>query len=184
LKALNATDRFLKNEKPLFDMMNIIPSFFIGRNEIVTDTKDFLTSTNTIAFAPVLGQVSDFANPGTTIHVNDVAKAHVLVLDPKIKGSQNFGMQSGKVDGNIWESSIDIVKKHFPDAVKDGRLPANGKQPTKRLLYDTSRTEQVFGMKFKSYEEQVVSVAAHYLELLEKATGGKGGVSHGQPTGD
>lgn len=95
----------------------------------------------------------------------------MLALDSKVKGGQNFRMISGGVAGNKWADSIEIVKKRFPEAVQDGRVPADGTQPTKKLLVDTSRTEKVLGIKFRSYEEQVVSVTEHYLELLEKAGG-------------
>lgn len=171
INALNATDKFVETEKPHFEVTNIMPSFFIGKNELITDAKDILNGTNSVAFAPVLGKKSDFANPGATIDVDDVAKVHVLALGPKVRGGQNFGMMSGGVAGNKWTDALEIVKKRFPDAVKDGRLSADGTQPTKKLLIDTSETEKVLGIKFRSYEEQVVSVTEHYLELLEKAGG-------------
>ncbi|MCJ1272325.1 hypothetical protein MMC21_000111 [Puttea exsequens] len=171
INALNATDNFIKSETPHFEVTNIMPSFFIGKNELITDAKDILSGTNAVAFGPVLGRNAPAANPGAMIHVDDVAKVHILALDPKVKGGQNFGMMSGGVAGNLWEDALTVVKKRFPEAVRDGRLPADGSQPTKRFLFDSSRTEEVLRIKFRSYEEQVVSVAEHYLELLEKAGG-------------
>ncbi|KAK4695546.1 hypothetical protein P7C71_g2223, partial [Lecanoromycetidae sp. Uapishka_2] len=167
--SLNATDKFIKTEKPSFEVPNVMPGFFIGKNELITDANDILSGTNRAAFAPVLGNRSDIANPGSMNHVDDVAKVHILALNPNIKGGQNFGVQSGGVGGNKWADSTEIVKKRFPEAVKDGRLPADGTQPTRTVLYDTSETEKVLGIIFRSYEEQVVSVTEHYLELLEKA---------------
>ncbi|MCJ1451312.1 hypothetical protein MMC28_001648 [Mycoblastus sanguinarius] len=169
--ALNATKRFMETERPGFDVQNIMPSFFIGKNELTTDAADILNNTSGVAFGPVLGKKSDSANPGAQSHVDDVAKVHVLALNPKVEGGQNFGMRSNGVAGSPWDDSIEIVKKRFPEAVKDGRLPLGGKQPSKRLLYDTSRTEKILGIKFRTYEDQVVSVAEHYLDLLEKAGG-------------
>ena len=167
-KALIATKEFVQTEKPAFDVINVMPGFIIGKNELVTDSKDILRGTNAAAFAPVLGNVSDLAYPGSLQHVNDVAKVHVLSLDPKIEGNQNLGVQTGGTDGVVWGDCIDIVKKRFPEAVKDGRLPATGTQPTRKVKYDTSRTEKVLGISFQSYEDALVSVAEHYLELLEK----------------
>jgi len=165
---VNLLVAFVKDENPHFDVVNIMPSFFIGRSELIASPKEITNGTNGVAFGPVLGVSSNFANPGATIHSDDVAKVHVLALDPKVQGNQNFGMMSGGVEGNTWGESIDVVKKHFPEAVKDGRLPVNGSQPTKRLLFDSSRTEEVLGIKFRNYEEQVIDVTKHYLELLEK----------------
>ena len=167
-KALNATKEFVQTEKPAFDVINVMPGFIIGKNELVTDSKDILSGTNAAAFAPVLGNVSDLAYPGSLQHVNDVAKVHVLSLDPKIEGNQNFGIQTGGTDGVVWGDCIDIVRKRFPEAVKDGRLPATGTQPTRKVKYDTSKTEKVLGISFQSYEDALVSVTEHYLELLEK----------------
>ena len=169
VRALNATDKFIETEQPHYEVSNIMPSFFIGKNELITDAADILNGTNRVAFSPVLGEKADGALPGAMSHVDDVAKVHVLALDPKVPGGQNFGLMSGGVNGNNWGDSVDIVRKHFPEAVKDGRLPANGTQPTKKFLYDTSETDRILGIKQKSYEEQVVSVTEHYLELLEKA---------------
>lgn len=159
----------MKAENPHFNVINIMPSFFIGKSELISGPEEITRGTNGVAFRPVLGLSTDFANPGATIHSDDVAKVHVLALDPKVQGNQNFGMMSGGVSGNVWGDSVDIVKKHFPEAVEDGRLPANGSQPTKRLLIDTNSTEEILGIKFRSYEEQVVDVTKHYLELLERA---------------
>ena len=167
-KALNVTKSFVKKEKPTFDIINVMPGFFVGKNELVTDSKDILSGTNGAAFAQILGNVSTQANPGSLQHVDDVAKVHVLSLDPKIEGNQNFGIQAGGVDGVVWSDAIEIVKRRFPEAVRDGRLPASGTQPTKRVRYDTSRTEKVLGIQFQSYESALVSLTEHYLELLEQ----------------
>ncbi|CAF9942997.1 MAG: hypothetical protein ALECFALPRED_010368 [Alectoria fallacina] len=171
--ALNATKRFVQTEKPTFDVINVMPGFFVGKNELVTDVKDILNGTNAAAFAPVLGHTATVPLPGCVQHVDDVAKVHILSLDPKVQGNQNFGMQTGGTDGIVWADTIEIVKRRFPEAVQDGRLPVSGTQPTNPSRYDTSRTEKVLGIKFRSYEDAVVSVTEHYLELLEKA-GGKG----------
>jgi len=167
-KALNATDAFVKTQRPHFDVINVMPSFFIGQSELVTTTKEIINSTSGIALSSVLGNNSDAPTPGVQIHVDDVAKLHVLSLDPKVKGRQNFGMTSGALGDNRWEDARDIVKKQFPEAVKDGRLPANGLQPTKKVLYDTSKTEEILGIKFRSFEDQIVEATKQYLELLGK----------------
>lgn len=170
-KALSATKKFVETEKPTFDVINVLPGFFVGRNELVTEAKDILTGTNRVPFAQVLGHVSDQAYLGSVQHLDDVVKVHLLSLDPKVEGNQDFGVQAGGTDGIVWEDGIEIVKRRFPEAVKNGRLPASGSQPTKRCRFDASRTEKVLGIKFQSYEDALVSVTEHYLELLEKESG-------------
>jgi len=46
-----------------------------------------------------------------------------------------------------------------------GVLPNNGFAPTKRTIIDASETAKILGIEFKGYEEQMVSVVEHYLEL-------------------
>ena len=55
---------------------------------------------------------------------------------------------------------------NFPNTVKKGILRNNEKSLPNSIKLDAHRTEEVFGFKFKSYEEQVLSVTRHYLELV------------------
>ena len=171
VKALNATREYVRTEKPTFDVINIMPVFIVGKNELITDAKDILNGTNKFAFAPILGQNASMPSTGALNHLDDVAKVHLLSLDPKVEGNQDFGIQAGGIEGIVWDDGIEIVKRRFPEAVKDGRLPANGSQPTKKIRFDTSRTEKVLGIKFQSFEDALVNVTEHYLELLEKGSG-------------
>lgn len=71
--------------------------------------------------------------------------------------------------GITYNDAHDIVARRSPKEVQDGSLKITGDQPTKLLKLDTTQTEQVFGIQFKSYEEQVVSVLERYVELGKKA---------------
>ena len=100
----------------------------------------------------------------TAFSSTTVARMHVLALDPKIPGGQFF-LGVSENSNTRWEDSFDIVKKHFPEAVDHGTFPLSGKNPTKRLIFDNEYTRRTLGMVFASFEEQVKSVAEHYLEL-------------------
>lgn len=163
--ALQATNDFIAREKPSFDIVNIAPSFVIGKNELATDVKDFMLGTNAVAWGVVLGNKSTDPVTGTSVHVDDVAYLHVKALS-KIIPAGLYIAESEGVEGTVWESTLDIVAKHFPKAVKKGVLPNNGTVVTRKLPIDASKTERTFGMKFLSYEEQVKSIGRHYLELL------------------
>jgi hypothetical protein len=154
--------------KPSFDLINVMPSFLIGKNELITSAKEYLIGgTDRIALRPILGNKADQALPGNSVHVNDVAKIQVMALDPKIQGNQNFMISSQGPEGTVWDDAIEIAKRNFPDAVEKGLLKLGGTQPSKRLLLDSSRTEEVFGFKLAEYEEQVKSVLGHYLEIAK-----------------
>jgi nucleoside-diphosphate-sugar epimerase len=170
IRALRASEEFVADNKPHFDIINIMPSFVIGANELTTSIAEMRTKgTNRHALTPIVGVKNPNPNPGTTVFVDDVAKIEVLALDPRIPGGQNFLVSSGGLRGTTWNDAIDIVKRNFPDEAARGVWPLDGDQPTKRTMVDSSRTEEVFGFKLASYETQVKSVVAHYLELLDKA---------------
>ncbi|KAK0101350.1 hypothetical protein ONS95_006525 [Cadophora gregata] len=167
VRALLATNEFVKEKNPKWDIINIMPSFTIGDNEMITDPKKISDGTVAAAIAQVLGGDSGWgAVPSTSVHVADVARLQVESLDAKIAGNQNFLAVSEGERGTRWEEAIEIVNRNFPEAVKKGILPNNGPATTKRTKVDASRTEEVFGFKFQSYEEQVKIVVNQYLSLV------------------
>lgn len=81
-----------------------------------------MKGTNAVAFGQVLDKnMMHSPSPGTMIHMNDVAKLHILALDPSVKGHQNFIAGSGGVAGQVWGDAIEIVNQQFPEAVEDKR---------------------------------------------------------------
>ena len=160
--ALNATEEYMRTQKPHFDINHIGPSFVIGQNELASNRAEAIAGTNWAAFGHVVGSDSG-PTPSTSVFVDDVAKMHVLALNPKIPGGQFF-LGVSEDSNTRWEDSLDIVKKHFPEAVENGTFTLNGKNPTKRLIIDTEYTKRTLGIVFASYEEQVKSVAERYLE--------------------
>ncbi|KAH6662296.1 hypothetical protein B0J14DRAFT_525334 [Halenospora varia] len=166
VKALHATQRFVKDNKTEWDVINIMPGFVVGDDELKTDPKTLVDNkTVALALGSVLGADMPGPMPGNSVHVADVARLHVEALDLKIEGNQNFLAMSEGIKGTRWEDTIDIVNRNFPEAVKNGILPNNGHAKTKKTKIDASRTEKVFGFKFQSYEEQVKTVVKQYLEL-------------------
>ncbi|KAF2665158.1 NAD(P)-binding protein [Microthyrium microscopicum] len=163
IKALNETEAWIEQEKPSFDVVNILPGFIIGQNELVTDVKDAMYGTNKTVLGPVTGGGDGSKVPGTSIHLLDVALAHVKALDPKVP-AQAYALASEGVKGTDWATSWDIVSKEFPDAVKSGVL-SQGKTAMLPLPFDESRSEELLGFKFRSFEEQVKDVVGRYIEL-------------------
>lgn len=165
--ALQATKKFMAEKKPHFDVVNILPSFIIGKNELVTDPKHITDGTNGIAFGQVLGKDNPAPTPGTSVHLNDVALIHVLAMEKQVP-AQDYVVSGEGVKGTVWSDALDYVKKHFPEEVKNGVLPLGGKALTKKVKVDSSKTEEAFNMKLKGYEEQVLSVTRHYLKLVKR----------------
>ncbi|KAH0491006.1 hypothetical protein TgHK011_002452 [Trichoderma gracile] len=167
--AFNETKKFVTEKKPLFDVIHILPLFVLGRDDTVTTAEQIAKGTNKILMAPLLGTPRP-PIPGSPVHLDDVARLHVLSLDPKVAGNQDFLAGSHSLEPFEWSDSINIIKKHFPQAVADGvfKFEAVEQLVTLKTQVDSTKAEKMFGFKFKRFEEQVVSVVGHYLELLRK----------------
>ncbi|KAL9625661.1 MAG: hypothetical protein Q9160_000375 [Pyrenula sp. 1 TL-2023] len=163
ISFLEAED-FVRREQPNWDINFVGPTFTIGANELTTDADDILAGTNSTAFGSVLGKHSPGPAASISVHVNDVAKMHVRALDPAVAGGQFFlGVSNGS--RTRWDDAEEIVRRNFPDAVAKGLFPFGGEQPTKILNVDNTLTQKALGIEFLGYEEQVKSVAEHYLKL-------------------
>ncbi|KAH9211368.1 hypothetical protein DL95DRAFT_511208 [Leptodontidium sp. 2 PMI_412] len=163
--ARAATYNFLEEEKPQFDIINIMPSMVIGKNELNTKKEDLEIGTNGIAIGPLTGIKQQMPNLGVSVHVNDVAKAHLDALNPAIPGNQDLLCSSGGLEGTCWDDAKDIARKFYSKQVTDGLFNLTGTSPSRPIRLDASETEKIFGWKFASFESQVRSVADHYIEL-------------------
>ncbi|KAG9258099.1 uncharacterized protein F5Z01DRAFT_670749 [Emericellopsis atlantica] len=163
-----ATARFIEEEKPAFEVVNILPSMVTGKNELNRTPEDVGKGSNGSTLGILLNNKNEMPSLGATVHINDVARAHIDALNPAFKGNRNYLCSSGGLDGTTWEDAKEIVRRNFPKAVADGTLPLEGTQPSRPLRLDVSETEKTFGWKFANYEEQVKSLVEHYLELLGK----------------
>jgi nucleoside-diphosphate-sugar epimerase len=167
--AYNHTLEFIEKEKPKFTVINVMPTFVIGKNELATTPKAVNSGSNSVAMNVLVGVQNPAGMVGTTVHIDDVAKIHIAALDPKIEGNRNFGANCNGIEGIEWDSAIETVKRHFPKAVESGIFPLGGSQKSIGLRFDASETEKVLGIKFQSFEEQIISLAGWYAEVSANA---------------
>jgi nucleoside-diphosphate-sugar epimerase len=162
--TLNATEAWIEKEKPHFDVVHIWPGYVIGRNELVTESKDVSSGSNMVVVLPVTGAVCD-ATPSSSIHLEDTARAHVVALEPKIPGNRGYILHSGGLEGTTWEQAKDIVAREFKNEVASGLLPNNGEVSTLKCRIDSSESQEMMGFKFQNFDEQVKNIVRHYVEL-------------------
>ncbi|KAJ2981481.1 hypothetical protein NQ176_g1994 [Zarea fungicola] len=170
-KALSyqATLKFMQDKKPAFDVVNIRPVFVLGRDDTVTVPTEIAKGTNGFLMGPILGHAREFPLPGSVVHVDDVAKMHVLSLDPKIKGVEDFLASAHPEEGIQWADAFDIIKKHYPEQCKAGIFKVGDdvpRPPTVISRVANAKASEAFDLTFKTFEEQVTSVAEHFLELI------------------
>jgi nucleoside-diphosphate-sugar epimerase len=162
--AYNRTREFIAKEKPQFTVVNIMPTFVVGPNELATTPEAVLAGSNALALSVLFGGKNPNGMPAATVHVDDVAFLHIAGLDPKVQGNKNFGANYD-VNGIKWDEAIDIVKKHFPTEVEKGLIPLGGSQASLPLPFDATESEKFFGFKFKDWEAQIVDTVRHYVKV-------------------
>jgi nucleoside-diphosphate-sugar epimerase len=164
--AFQATETFIKEEKPQFDVITVGPGYIVGRDDTVTNASDITKGTNGHAFGQLLGHPMAQPLGSLMAHLDDVAKVHVELLKPSIKGNHFFLLSSEGPYGVTWDSALDIIKRRYPKEVEEGVFKVDAGTPTTRVGADSSYVEKTLGIKLNSYENAVIEMAEHYLELL------------------
>ncbi|KAI1752075.1 putative cinnamoyl-CoA reductase [Xylaria castorea] len=159
IAATNATDLFIKDNNPSFDVVLVFPGWVFGRDDRALSVQDFFSGTNFVLFGVMTGRNDPEPRPSGVVHVSDTAKLHMLALQDG--APKNIGSSIPHVFDEAW----DMVAKHFPKEVESGIL-TKGSQPTIPVLWDSSKTESHFNFKFQSWEDIVLSATSQYLELL------------------
>ena len=163
--ALAISEQFVATRNPHFDVISIMPSMIIGRNELNTTAEEIIPGTNGVVIGPLIGRKADMSLIGVSVHLDDVARAHIDALSPEISGNRRFLCSSGGLQGTNWDDAKEIAKQLYDKQVSDGLFPLSGTIPTRPIRLDASETEELLGWKFKSFEEQVRSVADHYIKV-------------------
>lgn len=166
--ALNEVEKWMKRERPLFDVVHVHPSFVMGRDELQNSRQHLRSQgTNKYIINVAVGVENALPVASATVHVQDVARVHVGALRLTVPGNTSYVVTSnsspGRHNGSNYNEVSKIVAKHFPDAVSAGLLPNNGRQPFNVVKFDASPTEKVFGFRHLSWEEQVKEVIEQYL---------------------
>ena len=132
--GLNAAEAFVENNATIFDLISIIPSCIIGKHELVTDIESMRANSSAIIIDLLTG-VNGYAGVGNAVLCADVARAHVMALEPDVKGHHSF-LTSTEV---VWEDAISIAKKYFPDAFDTGVFREGGRKHTIPIKWDSSK---------------------------------------------
>ncbi|KAK5694498.1 hypothetical protein LTR97_009088 [Elasticomyces elasticus] len=174
--ALNRAESWMKEERPRFDAIHLMPSYVLGRIDMCDSLERLQTSANSFPLDIVLGRDGGESGMAMVVnHVDDCARIHVEALNPRIEGNQSFIIDYNLSSQVEWDEAKDIVAKHFADAVNSDVLPNSGTLKSVRCRLESSKTEKTFGYR-QSYEEAVVDVVQQYLELREMQKGGSNGV--------
>ncbi|OTB01196.1 hypothetical protein M426DRAFT_223226 [Hypoxylon sp. CI-4A] len=163
--ALEAAEQFIKDNKPSFGVVFLMPTFVFGPNKLSRTVDQFSTGSNDILLSHILGKSN---NPLLTVsvHIDDVAKLHVLSLKTSVPTGR-YLLDSEGTNGTNWSDALPFVKKYFPESI--GKVFAKeAEMHPINIRIDNSKAEEAFGIKFKSFEEQVKDTVGFYLSLVSK----------------
>ena len=153
-----------KSDPAHFSIVNIMPGWIIGPEELIRSKKEAFKGSNIIlgwlfselSLAPLLGLSADEDVPllSETVHLDDVVEGYVKALDTeKVPGNyRNFLFCSHTPNGPVIMDAADVVRREFPREVADGKvpfvgrlgrllIPTDGRGPT-RLMVESNRHAQ------------------------------------------
>src|SRR5205085_2890885 len=113
---------------PPFDVVYLHPSFVLGRNDAATTPAQAVQGTNAVVLAMLLGhRFGPYA--GATVHVDDVAAAHVLALDrARVPGNRSYVLSCPRP--TTWNDAREIARRRFPEAHESRLLVGRGSVDT------------------------------------------------------
>lgn len=148
LAAHRATLDFAKQHTPSFDIVTLHPVFVFGRS-LVQESAEGLEGSNGLLFKSLMSE-KPLVGQYLGVHLDDVADAHVMVLDDAIKGFSSYLLASKR---RSWVEVDEFVRGQYPS------VPFKMKpQDSVEYGVDTTKAERDLGIKFKQMEEQVKDV--------------------------
>ncbi|KAK6433974.1 hypothetical protein LTR95_009840 [Oleoguttula sp. CCFEE 5521] len=172
VNALNAAEDWVKQHQPHFDVIHLMPTYVLGRNDMCDSVASMQLDSNSIPLNLLLGkEPSPQPMAMVTNHIDDCARIHVEALARRVQGNQSFVICYDCHSKPQWDDAKRIVEKHFPEAVEVGLLPCKGNVVSVPSILDSKKTIETFGEFKYTYEDAVISLVKQYLELREKDMG-------------
>ena len=121
---------------------------------------------NSAIIGTALGIIIDKPKLTAQVLLEDVAKAHVFALDPRIAPSLTNLLVVGNGGRGIpWDEMATIVEHYYPEEVSAGILSPTKGQQDWMTRFDVRASEQALGFRFAGGAEMVRSVVDQYLQL-------------------
>ena len=145
-----AWDLMTSHPEAIFDIITMLPAIVLGPNLLQTSVKE-TTGTNGILWSVLTtGVPSPLANGN--VHVEDVARAHVLALDHgKVPGGSRYLLVASN---DPWSFALEYVKGKWPE-----RKWAENETVGVPVKWDASKAVKELGLGgFLSFRRQIDDV--------------------------
>ncbi|KAB8208056.1 hypothetical protein BDV34DRAFT_233624 [Aspergillus parasiticus] len=156
LAAHKATLDFHSTNSPAFDIITIHPVFVYGRS-LVQETADQLSGSCGTLFQSLFSETPS-SPQFNGVHVDDVADAHVKVLDDGVKGFRSYLLAA---ETRSWGDVRRFLERRYP-GVGFG-LKSGSDEVGYRV--DAGRAERELGIVFRGLESMVGDVVDQQFEL-------------------
>jgi nucleoside-diphosphate-sugar epimerase len=164
--AYQAAIDFAKDRKPGFDLVHVLPGYIQGANELNEKASDLHNGSNSATMGTALGTIIDGPKLTAQVLLEDVARAHVLALDPEIAPHLTNILTVGNGGKGIpWDEMATLIQRYYPQEVKLGILSPTKGQQDWMTNFDVRSSEQALGYRFAGGAEMVKSVVDQYLQL-------------------
>ena len=150
----------MRTNKPAFDIVYLMPSLIIGANRLAKTREEFISGANAPLTKQLLGDKFPVPRLGSSVSIDGIAKVHVQAL----KSSVPAGRFLVASVGAKWMHANTIVKEHFWEEIENS-LSADVEIASVEINVDTEETQEAFGIKFQSFEEQIKDAVKSYLSL-------------------
>ena len=149
---------FLKSHpEATFDIVTTLPAFVFGRNLLQTSVKE-TGGTNGILWNILTAGVP-FSLSNANVHVEDVARAHVLALDRgKVPGGSRYLLVASN---DPWSSALEYVKGKWPE-----RKWAEKETVGTPVKWDASKAVTELGLGgYLSFKRQIDDVVEQLIAV-------------------
>ncbi|GIC92803.1 uncharacterized protein Aud_009276 [Aspergillus udagawae] len=159
LLSNNAAWSFWRDEKPHYSLVSLHPAFVLGHN-LVQSSSDEIGS-NSVLWKPIM--TGNFGRSVAGVHIQDVAEAHIKVLNPDIPDGSKYLLAGKPI---TWKEVAQIVHRDYPNVGTKISMDAEGGT----VPYDNTKAEQELGMKWRSWEQMIHEVMDQQLGLVKEPT--------------
>lgn len=156
LAAHKATLHFHSTNSPAFDIITLHPVFVYGRS-LVQETADQLSGSCGGLFQSLFSETPSFPQ-FNGVHVDDVADAHVKVLDDGVKGFRSYLLAA---ETRSWGDVRRFLEGRYPGV----GFGLKGGDDGVGYRVDAGRAERELGIVFRGLERMVGDVVDQQFEL-------------------
>ncbi|KAK5686086.1 hypothetical protein LTS10_002200 [Elasticomyces elasticus] len=165
----NAVNDWVKQHpESHFDVVRVLPGFTQGRNELLApaDIASISSASTAGVLSAALGEVTDEPKVTGQVHLDDVARAHIVAMDgQKVKGGTVLICAANNGTGWRWDEFAEVTKHVFPEEIKAGILSPKSGQADMYMAFDVTETYAALETPFKGMEEMVKDVVGQWLEF-------------------